>query len=184
MSAPHIAHAPTVATLSCPVGQLLLVVAVQVSRRRHERRVRPAADQHPAFLRCDGLDRRAQLRGHGITRHALSHRHHHVDQSFVVVVDHCVAIDLQVGEGPGLVEYAEADFAVAGNRFGLGPIAHGRYEQVVVVVWDVVDDRHRRAVGFAAVAKYAGPVGLNEQPPLRGQHVAIRGRLERVLGQW
>jgi hypothetical protein len=165
------------------VGQLLLVVAVQVSRRRHERRVGPTAHQHPALLLCDGLYCRAQLRGQWLTRHAFSHRHHHVDQGFVVVVDHRVAIDLQVGKRPGFVEDAETDFAVAGYRFGLGPIAHGRHQQVVVVVWDVVDDRHRRAVRSAAVAEYAGPVGLNEQPPLGGQHVAIRWGLERILRQ-
>jgi len=40
-----------------PVGQrLLLVVAVQVARRRHERRVGPAPHQHPAFFLSHGLD--------------------------------------------------------------------------------------------------------------------------------
>ena len=34
------------------MGQFLLIVAVQVSRRGHESRLGPAAHQHPVFLLC------------------------------------------------------------------------------------------------------------------------------------
>lgn len=52
---------PSAATPT-PVGQrLLLVVAIQVSRRCHESRIGPAAQQHPAFLLCDRSDGGVQL---------------------------------------------------------------------------------------------------------------------------
>ena len=77
------------------MGQgLLLIIAVKMSGRSDEGRIRPAAQKHPALLVPHGLDHGAELGGQRLAGHAFGHRHHDVDQSFAVLVDHRVAIDL------------------------------------------------------------------------------------------
>ena len=115
--------------------RLRLVIAVEVPRRlgEGEGRVRPAAQDDPALLVGHGGDKRPGLLGQGLTRHAACHRHHHVHDEAGVFVDGGVALDLQVAERPALIEHAQADLALPGDRLGLGPVVHGRHQQVVAV---------------------------------------------------
>src|SRR6202011_4264253 len=83
-----------------------------------------------------------------------------------------VAVDLQVARGPLLVEHAQGNLRVARDSLGLGPLGHGRDDNLMPVR-AVVDNRHRRAVFRSAVAEDRSPVIKNELPPLlRGHRVA------------
>ncbi len=130
----------------------------------------------------------ASTNGRGIcakrlARHASADRHHDVDDEVTIVVDHGVGVHLQVGEGPPLVEDAEADLRVAGHRERLAPSGHRRHEELVVVGRDVVDDRHGRPVVPAGVAEDAGAMGAHELAPLRREHVSVSRRGERFRGE-
>ena len=78
--------------------------------------VGPAAEHDAALLLGHGGDERAGVLGERLAGHAPADGHHHVDHEVRVVVDGGVAVHLQVAERPALVEHAEADLGVAGDR--------------------------------------------------------------------
>ncbi|OCB27126.1 hypothetical protein A5689_00985 [Mycobacterium intracellulare subsp. yongonense] len=116
---------------------------------------------------------RARLVTEWLAGHSAANRHHHVDREIPVVLDGGVGVDLQVGEGPPLVEDAQAHLAVALNDPGFAPAGHRGDEQVVGVGGDVVHDRHGGAVVAATVAEHAGAMRAHELASFGGKHVAV-----------
>jgi hypothetical protein len=156
-----------------------LAAAVQVPGRRGEGRVRAAAQHDATLLLRHGLHRGARLCAEGLARHALTDRHHHVDDELRVRIDRGIGVHLEVGEGPPLVEHAEAHLRVTRDGDGLAPAGHGRHEQLVVVGRHVVDDGHGGSVADAAVPVDAGPVCAHKLPPLGREQVPVGRRGER-----
>ena len=89
-----------------------------------------------------------------------------------------------MGEGPALVEDAEADLAVAGDGACLAPLGHRRDQELVVVGGHVVHDRHGGPVVESAVAEDAGAVREGKGPAFRRQHLAVGRNRERFTGKW
>ena len=143
-----------------------------VPGRGRERGVRPDPDHHPLLVPCHLLDL-GQLGRRDIgTGHQVDHPAQHIDRLAEVILDDAIPVHLHIGERPLLVQHADAHLGIAPHRMRLRPVRHRRDEQVIVV-HDVVNDGHRRAVVHAVVAEDAGAVAAYEVAAFGGVHWPI-----------
>ena len=110
------------------MGQVLVYVGflMDMPGWRIERRVGTQAHRDTLFLTSSLFDHGSDIVGHRLPRHYPGNAHHRVNHKIEVGHDFGVAVDLKVARRPLLVQHAKRDFGIASHGLCLGPVGHGR----------------------------------------------------------
>ena len=153
---------------------------VHMPRWRFECGVRRNADDDSFLVANHSFDVRARAVRHRLAGHDLEHLTQHGRCGLEILVKAGVAVDLEVSQGPVLVEHAEADSLVLPNHFCLRAPGHRRDEDLVVTIHHVVDRRHGRAMLAAVIPEDCEAVVADELASLLGCHDAAPTRAHRA----